>query len=149
MQRNIREASSIINTGLLAPLITILILARLFCCSNISLASLYIMIAINQQLANTANNVRPQPINNAHLVASYLWFLIVDKVNLAKCWWLTYWWNNANNKMINLTLYSKGRIEASHSDLVTAKDSHLEFLRLLKMLIITISILTQVLQEWL
>ena len=77
------------------------------------------MVAINQHLVNTTYNVRLEPISNC-TCSSYLQFSIINKVNLAK-----FWWNNTTNKMANLTLYSEGRIEASHSDLITAKDNDL------------------------
>ena len=45
---------------------------------------------------------------------------------MEKFWRLTFCWNNAVNKMVDLALYSKGWVEASHSNLTTTKGSHLE-----------------------
>ena len=84
MQRNIREASSIINAGFLVPLITTLILAWLFFCLIISLASLK-YFSINQQLyiiLLTMSGLNPSTI--AHLVATYSYVATCDSKLLIK-----------------------------------------------------------------
>ena len=71
------------------------------------------MIIIYQQLINSANNVWPQLISNC-TPGSQFWLLIVNKINLTKFWRPTCCRHIAANKMVNLTLYSKGGVKANY-----------------------------------
>ena len=58
----------------------------------------------------------------------------VNKIYLGKLWRLTLCGNHAANKMVDLTLYCKGWVEASHRDFVTTKAGYLKAELYLRML---------------
>ena len=51
---------------------------------------------------------------------------LYNKIYLGKFGRLTLCGNNAANKLVDLTLYPKGWVEASHRDLITSKAGHLK-----------------------